>query len=806
MNKLAAVKPSRSGRTGKDLLAFFLFIVLTVIMTYPVILHPASSIPGGLGDPLLNTWILAWDTRKFMQGDLWGLFNADIFYPSKHTLAYSEHMFSSAVFALPFMAFFKNPVLAYNILLLAGISLSGFGMYLLALYLTGDRLASFCAGAIYAFFPWRFAHLGHLQLEMAQWIPFAFLYLHKFAVSGRYRHLSLFTAFFILQCLSCGYYAVFLSFFVALFMVMEVCRRGLRDREFIFKLGLFLLISGVFILPFFYPYIKLKHEMGFTRTIGENIYFSADISSYLSAAAINRLYGNITREFFKPEGELFMGFTALALAAIGIMSPAGEKPRDGHSGTPPARTASSKIFFWIFAAVFAGSLAVVMIIMASGGISRILGVRVRGERLPRPLTLAVISGFMSLMMTGRFRAFIRGALSIFRSIFRQPERRFYFIVLVLSVLFTFGPVIHIYDKEAFYGPYMLLYKFFPGFSGLRVPSRFIIMAAAALSVFAAFGAARILDRFNGPMKKAAVAAVLSAMILLESASMPVPAPSIATGGEIPEVYKWLGSHKGDSAVLELPMGDIYNDVKYVYFSTYHWKPLVNGYSGYFPPAYDFLVKSGMKDFPDDLSVGILRELNVRHLIIHSGNYGQARWESIKAGLKNYEPALKPLKEFGEAYVYENMAWADGDNPESLRVKIPRDGWIARAGSGDPRAALDNDLKTYWATGHPQRPGDFFEVDMGAARRISGISLELGPEFFNYPRGYKVEVSQDGAGWETVKEEKRSIPPLRSYFESPKQTVFNISFPPAQARMVRITQTGKSADSWWWSISEIHFLE
>ena len=141
---------------------------------------------------------------------------------------------------------------------------------------------------------------------------------------------------------------------------------------------------------------------------------------------------------------------------------------------------------------------------------------------------------------------------------------------------------------------MLLYKFFPGFSGLRVPSRVIIMAAAALSVLAAFGAARILGRFNGPMKKAAIAAVLSAMILLESASMPVPAPSIAVGNEIPEVYKWLGSHKGDSAVLELPMGDTRNDVKYVYYSTYHWKPLVNGYSGYSPPAYDFLVKSGMK--------------------------------------------------------------------------------------------------------------------------------------------------------------------------------------------------------------------
>ena len=179
-------------------------------------------------------------------------------------------------------------------------------MYLLTSYLTGNRNASFCAGAIYAFFPWRFAHLSHLQLEMAQWIPFTFLYLHKFAVSGRYRHLLPFTAFFTLQSLSCGYYAVFLSFFVALFMIMEVYRRGLRDRMFIFKLGLFLSISGVFILPFFYPYIKLK-QGGFTRTIDESSLFHG----YFSYRRPPYQPFIISQDILKPEGSCSWVSTAI---------------------------------------------------------------------------------------------------------------------------------------------------------------------------------------------------------------------------------------------------------------------------------------------------------------------------------------------------------------------------------------------------------------------------------------------------------------------------------------------------------------
>jgi hypothetical protein len=133
-----------------------------------------------IGDPLFGTWVVAWDVHKLLELDFDGLFDANIFYPYKDTLAYTEHTIGSTIFALPLIAILKNPVLGYNVALLMGMALSGFGMFLLASYLTGNRFAAFCAGLIYAFFPWRFVHIIQITLQQTQWIPLTFLYLHKF--------------------------------------------------------------------------------------------------------------------------------------------------------------------------------------------------------------------------------------------------------------------------------------------------------------------------------------------------------------------------------------------------------------------------------------------------------------------------------------------------------------------------------------------------------------------------------------------------------------------------------------------------
>ncbi len=787
---------------SKGAFIFLLFVALTVVMTWPLAVNMTRSVPGDTGDPLLNTWILAWDAHKILEFDFKGFFNANIFFPYKNTLAYSEHLFGNMVFALPVLLISKNPVLAYNAVFLSGIFLSGLSMYLLALHLTKDRLAAFTAGVVYGFFPWRFVHLGHLQMQVAEWIPLTFLYYDKFRDSLSYRHLLLFTMFFLLQFLSCGYYALFLGFFMGLLISLDIWRRGIRDTAFLSKIAVFAVVSGVVILPFFYPYIKIKREMGFSRSFKESVMFSADILSYFSTTNMNRLWGGIAEKLVgrRPEGELFLGLTSVIVAAIGILGMKAKAQRIDFTNKAGSgyRKALSAIILLLMAASLAQSIAV---LYTGGYVKTVFGVNIRATSHLNTTSVFLALGGAWLLLNDGFRAFL---CSIGRDI-SESKKGFYLLVLVLSILFSLGPIIHFNGNKITYGPYIFLYKFFPGFSGLRVPARFIIMTELALSVFAAFGMARLCGRLKTGVMKVLVTSAVSGLILLESASMPLPMPSVAVGDDVPEVYRWLGKEKGDFAILELPLPKAHKEAagqtKYIYYSTYHWKRLINGYSGYFPQSFYFLFLEGMKDFPSPASVGLLRELDIKYLIIHSGEYGAGEFEKIEGALTGRADVLKLSKQFGPDYVYEVSRPVDMDTGKELA----RGGMKASASAAGAELALDGDSETRWTTGAPQRPSDYFETDFGEVKKLSGIILELGPDFWDYPRGYMIELSADGRTWKKVKSEPDAVAPLRSFIKNPNKTDFAIPFGPASGRYVRITQTGSGMDKPW-SVREVRFFE
>ena len=75
------------------------------------------------GDARLIIWTLAWDNHALMDG-VRSLFDANIFYPARNALAYSEHLFGISVFTLPIYAATRNPVLAYNIVWLLSYALA----------------------------------------------------------------------------------------------------------------------------------------------------------------------------------------------------------------------------------------------------------------------------------------------------------------------------------------------------------------------------------------------------------------------------------------------------------------------------------------------------------------------------------------------------------------------------------------------------------------------------------------------------------------------------------------------------------
>src|SRR5262245_29726211 len=155
-------------------------------------------------------WRVAWIAHQLVT-DPAHLFDANIFYPLKHTLAYSDAVLAEGLAGAPLLWLGLPAVLVYNLLVLSGFLLSGLGAFLLVRDLTGSSAAGIVGGMIYAFAPFRFDPLIHLEMLWAQWIPLAMWMLHRTLQSGRWRD-GLMTGVYIgLQGLSCVYYTVFLA-------------------------------------------------------------------------------------------------------------------------------------------------------------------------------------------------------------------------------------------------------------------------------------------------------------------------------------------------------------------------------------------------------------------------------------------------------------------------------------------------------------------------------------------------------------------------------------------------------------------
>jgi len=176
-------------------------------MTYPWILHFTTHSPDWGGEGSLGLW----DLWQFRYGLSHGspLETNLLLPPYKINLVF-HHSFSRAILALPLLSVF-DLVTTNNLLTLFSFSLSGLGIWLLARDLTSDESASFVAGLVYAFTPYRFAHLsGHYSLITVEWFPFSALYMLRYFRDGRQTNLGLAALFALMTSLTDIYYSLYL--------------------------------------------------------------------------------------------------------------------------------------------------------------------------------------------------------------------------------------------------------------------------------------------------------------------------------------------------------------------------------------------------------------------------------------------------------------------------------------------------------------------------------------------------------------------------------------------------------------------
>lgn len=300
------------------------YALLALAFTWPLVFKLTTAVPSDIGDPLLNTWILAWDAHALLTRSA-NLFNANIFYPLPGALAYSEHLFSTALLALPLQLLTAEPVAAYNLSLLLSFPLAAWGMYLLALRWTGRRDAAFIAGLVFGFAPYRLAAIAHLQLLTGHWLPFALLFLDKITTesSPKWRSYAAFGLFLWLQMAASWYLAVYAGLLVGLLTLARWPSLMNAPRSVRTRLLVTLLAVGVFIAPLAAPYLRLLPHLQAARPLELALGLAAAPTDFAAAAPFNRVFGPLTAPFrarpgFTEESWLFVGLVAPALALIGL--------------------------------------------------------------------------------------------------------------------------------------------------------------------------------------------------------------------------------------------------------------------------------------------------------------------------------------------------------------------------------------------------------------------------------------------------------------------------------------------------------
>jgi hypothetical protein len=295
------------------------FAALTITLTYPLAFHLGTVLYkfNTNLDGHFSVWNIAWVARTLVIDPL-HVFDANIFYPHRWTLAYSETNLGAGALAVPVYWATRNPYAAHNFVLLLSFVLSATGMYYLVRYLMNDRRAAVVAAICFAYSPYVFAHLPHIQLLMTAGLPFSLLAFHRLADRpGAGRGVAL-GAIMGAQAFFCAYYAVFVMLMVGYAVVfVAVSRRLWRESRYWIAVGVACGVSIVTVLPILAVYVMLRRATGFSRSVEAAGSFSADWRAYFASSAYAHAW--VLNLLHTWRDVLFPGFVALALGIGGVV-------------------------------------------------------------------------------------------------------------------------------------------------------------------------------------------------------------------------------------------------------------------------------------------------------------------------------------------------------------------------------------------------------------------------------------------------------------------------------------------------------
>lgn len=308
-----------AGRARELAVAAIFFFILTLAATYPLanLAHPrVPSSP----DALFSVWRVSWVAHQ-LRSDPAHLFDANIFHPETRTLAYSDAMLAAGAAGTPLLWAGVSPLVVHNLLVLAAFFSSALASYALCRWLTNDRWASILGGVVFGFAPFRFGHIGHLELQLAAPMPLVLLVLHRASMNTTARAWpagAAAGALIALQGFCSLYYAAFFAIYLTVWsaFALTATPRNRRNRVLL-VLATGAVVSALLLAPYLAVYSGARETLG-PRPAAEIERFSATPADYLRVSDDSKSYSS--GEGRAPEElSLYPGFTAIVLAVCGAL-------------------------------------------------------------------------------------------------------------------------------------------------------------------------------------------------------------------------------------------------------------------------------------------------------------------------------------------------------------------------------------------------------------------------------------------------------------------------------------------------------
>ena len=319
-------------RGGIDLLVRWLkrlwvpvvYTALTLVMTYPAVLHLHGQVLSRGEDTWIFWWNNWWIKRALTEGEN-VYFTKHLFFPQGVDLTYHSFSWLNTALWLLLEPLFGN-ILAYNLTVLWVFPLAGWGMHRLVRELTGSESAAFIAGMVYAFVPYRIGQYEHPNLMGTQWLPFYTLYLLQAIRCGRWRHILLASLFLVLTALVGWNLFLYLLIWTAWIGGYAWLSRMGTARRLVSVLIPTLLIGGLVLSPLLIP--MLVGRFGTEDTLGhtQQDRMQTDLLAYVVPSRFHPLWGQTVAPIYdqmaepgEPRQVVYLGYTVMALLGYGLM-------------------------------------------------------------------------------------------------------------------------------------------------------------------------------------------------------------------------------------------------------------------------------------------------------------------------------------------------------------------------------------------------------------------------------------------------------------------------------------------------------